>query len=155
MSQEPLLYWAAAQLSKIVDSLLQTSKQGIKPSCSVALGKITSITPELIKLKGLFFWQTSNAQIQIFNQPADKKKKCELRQKILLKNIFINWSVFLFSLWELPLVTVLCKDFCRQWETVCSFLNISYWVSNHITEYHPAFYLGSRKIMVMFHSWQF
>lgn len=54
-SQEHLLYLAAAQLSKIVGSLLQTSKQDIKPSCSVALGKITNITPELIKLKGLFF----------------------------------------------------------------------------------------------------
>lgn len=74
MSQEPLLYLAAAQLSKIVDSLLQTSKQGIKPSCAVALGKITDVTPELIKLKGLLFWQTGSAQIQIFNQPADRKK---------------------------------------------------------------------------------
>lgn len=56
VSQEPLLYLAAAQLSKIVGSLLQTSKQDIKPSCSVALGKITNVTPELIKLKGLFFF---------------------------------------------------------------------------------------------------
>lgn len=100
--QEPLLYLAAAQLSKTVDSLLQTSKQAIKPikpSCSVALGKITNVTPEFIRLKGLVFsWQTCNAQIQILYQPADRKKKVswDWDNKIPLKNIFIHWSVFLF-----------------------------------------------------------
>lgn len=101
-SQEHLLYLAAAQLSKIVGSLLQTSKQDIKPSCSVALGKITNVTPELIKLKGLFFfWQTGNTQIQILYQPADrKKKKGELkpRQQNTFKEYFyslICFSVFL------------------------------------------------------------
>lgn len=76
MSQEPLLYLAAVQLSKIVDSLLQTSKQDIKPSCSVALGMTTNTTPELIKLKGLFFfWQTGNAQIYILTSQLTEKNK--------------------------------------------------------------------------------
>lgn len=145
MSQEPLLYLAVAQLSKIVNSLQQTSKQGIKPSCSVALGKITNVTPELIKLKGLFFGRQTVHKFRYLTSQLTGKKKCELRQKIPLKNIFINCSGFLFSLRELPLMTLLCKDFCRQWETVCTFLNISFWVSNHITEYHPAFYLSTRK----------
>lgn len=74
--QEPLLHLAAALLSKIVDSLLRTSKQDIKPSCSLALGMITNVTPELIKLTGLFFfWQTGNAQIKILYQTADREEK--------------------------------------------------------------------------------
>lgn len=100
MSQEPLLYLAAAQQSKIVDSLLQTSKQGIKPSCSVALGKIINVTPELKKLKGLFFfWQTGSAQIQIFNQPADRKKaQTETKNNFLI--IFLLIGPFFYFPYE-------------------------------------------------------
>lgn len=151
-----LLYLPAAQLSNPVDSLLQTSKQAIKPikpSCSVALGKITNVTPEFIGLKGLFFsWQTSSAQIQILYQPADKKKQAswDWGNKIPLKNIFIHWSVFLCSLWELLLLTVFCKDFCRQ----CAFPSTPLWGSNHY--WVPCcFYLGLRKMMAISHSWQF
>lgn len=74
VSQEPLLYLAAAQLSKIVDSLLQTSKQDIKPSCSVALGMTTNATPELIKLKGLFFLADRQRTNLYTYQSADRKK---------------------------------------------------------------------------------
>lgn len=78
--QEPLLHLAAALLSKIVDSLLRTSKQDIKPSCSLALGTITNVTPELIKLKGLFFFGRQ-AMHNFTRQLTGREKKIKIKKQ--------------------------------------------------------------------------
>lgn len=81
--QEPLLHLAAALLSKIVDSPLRTSKQDIKPSCSLALGTITNVTPELIKLKGLFFFgrQAMHKLRYFTRQLTGREKKIKIKKQ--------------------------------------------------------------------------